>query len=110
MSNTKPAILFIAIFLPGCASTPLDYTVQDTDVLCYMAVHEKNERAAKIVADRLPGGVQSDACEALSEQHRQALLEAREAKRKRLQHMVSPRSEDHLKLETPDLPGVTTKY
>lgn len=96
-----------AILLAACASTPLDYAGQQTGLLCYMAIHDHDEVATRVVLERIPGGVESDQCQALSVQYRQELLRERAAKRKQAELMLPGSSEDPYKSETPDLPVIT---
>lgn len=95
------------VLLVACASTPFDYAGQQTRLLCYMAIHEQDEMAKSVVSERIPGGVESDQCQALSARHRQQLLRERAAKRKQMEQMLPGSSEGPYKSETPDMPEIT---
>jgi hypothetical protein len=94
------------LLLAGCASTPFDYSGQETGVLCYMAIHDVDAVAKSLVAQRISGGVESDQCQELAVRYRQELLRKRAAKRKSAEKMAPGTSNDPYASETPALPEV----
>ena len=73
-------------------------------MLCYMAIHDRDEIAKGVISERLQGGAESDQCQQYAQEYRQDLIEERAARRKKLEQMS--RGSDPYESETPAMPEV----